>query len=46
MLPVEAERMPRGHLQGPRHVSLPEHWLTTADDPTPPTGADSWTSGG
>ena len=46
VLPVEAERMPRGHLQGPRHVSLPERWLDTADDPTPPTGADSWTSGG
>ena len=45
-LPVGAERMPRGHLQGPRRVVVPERWLETADDPAPPTGADSWTSGG
>ena len=45
-LPAGAEGMPRGHLQGPRRVVLPEGWLTAADDPTPPVGADAWTSGG
>jgi nifR3 family TIM-barrel protein len=35
-LPPESHRLPRGHLQGPRAVSLPEHWLATADDPSPP----------
>ena len=28
--------MPRGHLQGPKPVSVPEGWLDTVDDPAPP----------
>jgi nifR3 family TIM-barrel protein len=36
VLPPDAHRLPRGHLQGPRPVSVPEHWLETADDPSPP----------
>jgi nifR3 family TIM-barrel protein len=39
-LPPAAEHLPRGHLQGPREVSLPEGWMETRDDPTPPSGAD------
>ena len=39
-LPPGAEHLPRGHLQGPRAVSLPEGWMQTRDDPTPPSGAD------
>jgi nifR3 family TIM-barrel protein len=35
-LPPESHRLPRGHLQGPKEVSLPEHWLDTVDDPAPP----------
>ena len=35
-----AEHQPRGHLHGPKDVSLPEGWMQTRDDPTPPTGAD------
>jgi nifR3 family TIM-barrel protein len=31
-LPAGAERLPRGHTNGPRPVSLPEHWLATCDD--------------
>jgi tRNA-dihydrouridine synthase len=36
VLPPDAHRLPRGHLQGPKPVSVPEHWLETADDPAPP----------
>jgi nifR3 family TIM-barrel protein len=36
VLPPESHRLPRGHLQGPKEVSLPEHWLDTVDDPAPP----------
>jgi nifR3 family TIM-barrel protein len=39
-LPAGQENLPRGHLQGPRAVSLPDRWMETRDDPTPPTGAD------
>ena len=39
-LPAGSEHLPRGHLQGPRPVSLPDRWMETRDDPTPPTGAD------
>ena len=39
-LAAGAEHLPRGHSQGPKEVSLPERWLQTRDDPTPPTGAD------
>jgi nifR3 family TIM-barrel protein len=35
-----AEHLPRGHLQGPRPVALPEGWMQTRDDPRPPSGAD------
>ena len=45
-LPPGREHLPRGHLQGPRPVTLPEHWLETVDDPTPPSGADVYASGG
>ena len=45
-LPPEAEHLPRGHLQGPRPVTLPYGWLDRCDDETPPDGADEWTSGG
>jgi nifR3 family TIM-barrel protein len=44
--PPETERIPRGHTDGPRPVSLPERWLETVDDPTPPLGADLLVSGG
>lgn len=40
LLAAGAEHLPRGHSQGPKGVSLPERWLQTRDDPTPPTGAD------
>lgn len=35
-LPPESHRLPRGHLQGPKLVSVPDRWLETADDPAPP----------
>lgn len=41
-LPLGAETMPRGHTSGPRRVHLPERWLTTLDDPSPPLGADAF----
>jgi nifR3 family TIM-barrel protein len=45
-LPEDARRLPRGHTNGPKPVALPAGWLEHPDDPTPPAGADSWTSGG
>lgn len=45
-LPVGSELLPRGHLQGPRHVTVPEHWLRDVDDPTPPDDAGAFHSGG
>jgi nifR3 family TIM-barrel protein len=42
----QAENLPRGHLHGPKAVTLPEHWLDTIDDPTPPSGGDVFASGG
>jgi nifR3 family TIM-barrel protein len=45
-LPAGADRFTRGHTQGPRPVSLPEHWRETIEDPTPPRGADLAVSGG
>ena len=45
-LPPGREHLPRGHLQGPKPVTLPERWLDTIDDPTPPSGADVYASGG
>lgn len=44
--PEHALRQPRGHTNGPRAVALPHRWLETADDPTPPAGADVMASGG
>jgi nifR3 family TIM-barrel protein len=44
--PPEAARMARGHTNGPRPVHLPEGWLDTAEDPTPPMGGDELVSGG
>ena len=38
---------PRGHTHGPKPVSLPEGWLSTAGSlEVPEAGADAWTSGG
>jgi tRNA-dihydrouridine synthase len=45
-LPAGGRRLARGHTNGPRPVALPHGWLDHLDDPTPPEGADSWTSGG
>jgi len=44
--PVAAQRIPRGHTHGPRPVTVPPGWFESADDPTPPTGADGFASGG
>ncbi len=44
--PAGSELLPRGHVQGPRHVTLPEHWLRSRDDPTPPDDAGAFHSGG
>ncbi len=43
-LPPDAHQLPRGHVQGPKEVSLPEHWLETRDDPSPPD--EIYVSGG
>ncbi len=45
-LPAGAELLPRGHVQGPRHVVLPEHWLRDRLDPTPPDDAGAFHQGG
>ncbi|HVE74362.1 MAG TPA: tRNA dihydrouridine synthase DusB [Mycobacteriales bacterium] len=45
-LPAEAEGMPRGHLQGPRRVTLPEGWLASADSEAPPDDAGLFVTGG
>ena len=45
-LPLDVWNLPRGHLHGPRPVTLPERWRETAEDPTPPEGADVESSGG
>jgi nifR3 family TIM-barrel protein len=46
-LPPENARIVRGHTQGPRRVTLPEGWRTSALDPTPPPKeADALVSGG
>lgn len=39
-LPPGNEALPRGHSHGPKEVSLPDRWMETRDDPTPPSGAD------
>ena len=40
VLPPGHENLPRGHLSGPKPVTLPEGWMQNREDPTPPTGAD------
>ena len=46
-LPPGNEHLPRGHLHGPKPVTLPEGWLDRLDDPTPPdASADVLASGG
>jgi nifR3 family TIM-barrel protein len=45
-LAPNALRAARGHTNGPRPVHLPDGWLDTVDDPTPPEGAESLVSGG
>jgi len=45
-LPAGSESLPRGHVQGPRHVVLPEHWLRDRLDPAPPDDAGAYHSGG
>jgi hypothetical protein len=45
-LPSTAVRLPRGHTDGPRPIVLPDRWLETRDDPTPPAGAELVVSGG
>ncbi len=44
--PEHARRQPRGHTNGPRAVALPPRWRESADDATPPAGADLVASGG
>lgn len=44
--PAGAGRIKRGHTRGPKPVALPDRWLETADDPTPPAGAELLVSGG
>jgi nifR3 family TIM-barrel protein len=43
-LPAGAERLARGHTQGPREVALPEGWRSSAGELTPPE--DVFASGG
>jgi len=46
-VPLPADvALPRGKSGGPRRVVLPEGWLDSCDDPTPPLGAELLTSGG
>jgi len=46
-LPPGNEYLPRGHLHGPKPVTLPEGWRDRIDDPTPPAAAaDVLASGG
>jgi nifR3 family TIM-barrel protein len=46
-LPPGAERIARGHTNGPRRVTLPAGWRESALDPTPPPAeADALVSGG
>jgi nifR3 family TIM-barrel protein len=45
-LPPDGWNLPRGHLHGPRPVTLPHGWRESADDPSPPEGADVESSGG
>jgi nifR3 family TIM-barrel protein len=38
--------LPRGPVNGPRRVVLPEGWLDRRQDPNPPAGAEEFASGG
>jgi nifR3 family TIM-barrel protein len=38
--------VPRGPVNGPRRVPLPDRWLETVDDPAPPSGVEAFASGG
>jgi nifR3 family TIM-barrel protein len=46
VLPPGHDLLPRGHLSGPREVSMPEGWRERRDDPAVPEGADLFVSGG
>jgi tRNA-dihydrouridine synthase len=46
VLPPGHDLLPRGHLNGPRQVTLPAGWREAADDPAVPEGADLFVSGG
>ena len=46
VLPPAHDLLSRGHLSGPREVSLPDGWREAADDPAVPEGADLFVSGG
>lgn len=41
-----AERVVRGHTNGPRPVAVPAGWFDGVDDPAPPPGAEVFVSGG
>jgi nifR3 family TIM-barrel protein len=41
-LPPGAARLPRGHTNGPIHVTLPDGYLDDLDDATPPPAATDW----
>jgi hypothetical protein len=41
-----ADALPRGRIDGPQPVALPDGWLDLIDDPTPPPGTELATSGG
>jgi nifR3 family TIM-barrel protein len=45
-LDQSAAVVPRGPVNGPRRVALPEGWLDNRDDPMPPSGAEEFASGG
>lgn len=45
-LPAGQGALPRGHLQGPRRVALPNGWLASAQDPRPPSGGELFVPGG
>ncbi len=44
--PAETVRVMRGHTHGPRRVVVPDGWFDTADDQSPPIGAELLVSGG
>jgi nifR3 family TIM-barrel protein len=38
--------LPRGPVNGPRRVALPDGWLDHPEDPNPPSGTEEFVSGG